>query len=570
MTNKSRPHALSNDINIHPSFCSARSGKELRHPMVHGNGISYEKSKQHLMFSSQVVLRPNVALMHAKKEWYAFQSNSLHSYYDALLEAPIITQDKKALTIKDFFPFGLICPLRGKIFKDPVITPAGDTYERAAIERWLRKHAKDPFTNLALAKDQLIPNRNLAEICNEVRPHFLLSRNNRAGLSQLHQVLKPIIGKRNFLYRFYNPFEWMHVVFKLTLLSLKLLALYLFIVEYRDPLQIQVHNKMIEDFHTSMIDYWRTAQTDIYNLGVILSTWAYVNCQNVNPLKLKSPEEKQSFAHCIPYSDSNRLDTCSPAWHYSLKHQNIYKLNALCKAAGEILCVQTAMHLNVTDDKSYIMMAQTYFSNRLKNIEENLPIVHAAWERDPDIKRLVKYNRSIVNTKNHLSLSPLIAFMMGHILHRATSEIGDHQIRVHAEASKFPHTHPVLDTKHHYFYKPQFKQSYSQRRDLFLLQFLLQHGACLMDVDGAGRNALFLAKTFKLTAMVRMLEAESEKRAQHNRLNIGLSHIGFFREMISRADVDKKQPAYDYEEEEIETEELLDDGSFDLMTADNN
>ena len=42
--------------------------------------------------------------------------------------------------------------------EDPVSTLLGHTYERHAIETWLRRHDTDPMTNSVLPDKMLIPN----------------------------------------------------------------------------------------------------------------------------------------------------------------------------------------------------------------------------------------------------------------------------------------------------------------------------------------------------------------------------------------------------------------------------
>lgn len=38
------------------------------------------------------------------------------------------------------------CPITGIVMTDPVIFPDGYTYERSAIEEWLKKHGNSPYT----------------------------------------------------------------------------------------------------------------------------------------------------------------------------------------------------------------------------------------------------------------------------------------------------------------------------------------------------------------------------------------------------------------------------------------
>lgn len=49
-------------------------------------------------------------------------------------------------------PTDLLCPLTKQLFVEPVIAGDGQTYERAAIEEWLKTHGTSPGT-----KDPLSP-----------------------------------------------------------------------------------------------------------------------------------------------------------------------------------------------------------------------------------------------------------------------------------------------------------------------------------------------------------------------------------------------------------------------------
>ena len=54
-------------------------------------------------------------------------------------------------------PAEFLCPISMRMMRDPVTTTAGSTYERSAIEQWLRKHDSDPMTNRKI-ENLLIPN----------------------------------------------------------------------------------------------------------------------------------------------------------------------------------------------------------------------------------------------------------------------------------------------------------------------------------------------------------------------------------------------------------------------------
>ncbi|KAL2630393.1 hypothetical protein R1flu_015079 [Riccia fluitans] len=61
-------------------------------------------------------------------------------------------------------PDHLCCKITMDIFRDPVITPSGVTYERATLVEHLRKVGKfDPLTRTSLTADQIIPNLAMKE-----------------------------------------------------------------------------------------------------------------------------------------------------------------------------------------------------------------------------------------------------------------------------------------------------------------------------------------------------------------------------------------------------------------------
>lgn len=54
-----------------------------------------------------------------------------------------------------------LCPITREVMADPVICADGHTYERAAIQQWLRSNSRSPKTNRRLQSQELIPNHTL-------------------------------------------------------------------------------------------------------------------------------------------------------------------------------------------------------------------------------------------------------------------------------------------------------------------------------------------------------------------------------------------------------------------------
>lgn len=70
---------------------------------------------------------------------------------------------KPVITIQNGQEVGT-CPITLERMVDPVIDPDGNTYERSAIENWIRAHGTSPLTRRPLQRDSLQPNRALAAL----------------------------------------------------------------------------------------------------------------------------------------------------------------------------------------------------------------------------------------------------------------------------------------------------------------------------------------------------------------------------------------------------------------------
>jgi Mg-chelatase subunit ChlD len=71
------------------------------------------------------------------------------------------------------------CPITRTVMQDPVVDPEGNSFEREAIENWLKDHQTSPITRAPLHVYQLIPNRALREVIQEE-----LRKSNESGETQ--------------------------------------------------------------------------------------------------------------------------------------------------------------------------------------------------------------------------------------------------------------------------------------------------------------------------------------------------------------------------------------------------
>ena len=56
-----------------------------------------------------------------------------------------------------------------QVFEDPVTTPYGTTYDRAAIVEALRHAKEDPLTRKPLSETRLVPNKDIADAVKRYR-----------------------------------------------------------------------------------------------------------------------------------------------------------------------------------------------------------------------------------------------------------------------------------------------------------------------------------------------------------------------------------------------------------------
>ena len=60
-----------------------------------------------------------------------------------------------------------MCKITMSLMKDPVMDPDGFSYEREAIEKWIKEHGTSPMTRRPLRLDELKPNRALKDAIEE-------------------------------------------------------------------------------------------------------------------------------------------------------------------------------------------------------------------------------------------------------------------------------------------------------------------------------------------------------------------------------------------------------------------
>ena len=62
------------------------------------------------------------------------------------------------------YKMSMVCPITQVLMTDPVVAADGHSYERSAIEHWMRTSNKSPMTGAELANRMLITNHTLRSI----------------------------------------------------------------------------------------------------------------------------------------------------------------------------------------------------------------------------------------------------------------------------------------------------------------------------------------------------------------------------------------------------------------------
>ncbi|XRB04226.1 WD repeat, SAM and U-box domain-containing protein 1 [Pycnococcus provasolii] len=98
--------------------------------------------------------------------------------HEATEQIRVVAERAIADALKTFGMDDLKCPITRELMEDPVVASDGNTYERAAIAKWLRHHDTSPATGAQLASKTLVPNLLARRLCES-----LLSAGQRAQQS---------------------------------------------------------------------------------------------------------------------------------------------------------------------------------------------------------------------------------------------------------------------------------------------------------------------------------------------------------------------------------------------------
>ena len=152
-----------------PFYCPITK-KVMVEPVVLPDGISYERSALSNEQQEHLKFYPNRALEAVIKEGLELSGTSLRAGMKRMHKSMRDTFDqvleKSAIPSPEFRPLpdAYYGPITFSLMHDPVLDPEGNTYERAAIENWIRANGSSPLTRTTLTVEELYPNRAIQDL----------------------------------------------------------------------------------------------------------------------------------------------------------------------------------------------------------------------------------------------------------------------------------------------------------------------------------------------------------------------------------------------------------------------
>jgi hypothetical protein len=158
-----------------PFYDTANSNLLLSDPVVDASGDSYEKST--LPVDAVKSYYPNRALARIIEEEKELSSPSWQGSL-RLFEKKVSSKwaqlvEKSAFATEPHRPLpeSFYCPILCEIMTDPVVTKEGVTYERVAIEAWIKANGKSPMTRNILTLHDIRPNNAIYDLIQLQKDH---------------------------------------------------------------------------------------------------------------------------------------------------------------------------------------------------------------------------------------------------------------------------------------------------------------------------------------------------------------------------------------------------------------
>lgn len=125
--------------------------------------------------------------------------------------------ESTAVSNNSKIPTSFVCPLTGQIMLDPVITCTGYSYERSAIEKWLKNNNTCPTTKVVLSNKNLLPNHTLKKFIEEFLTvgidsvkRTYISSGSYDCIVKIHLIGDTGAGKKSLFTRYCDEFTQFH------------------------------------------------------------------------------------------------------------------------------------------------------------------------------------------------------------------------------------------------------------------------------------------------------------------------------------------------------------------------
>jgi hypothetical protein len=145
-----------------PFYCPL-SGNLLQNPVVSTDGISYCRTALEERGDDMSKVYENRSLKTIIDEAVEYQTSSTFKR----LGLNVRQLSQQLLPYHRPLPEGFYCPITLSLMHVPVIDPEGYSYEKVAIENWIRCNGASPVTRRAMTVDELYPNHTLTLLMTE-------------------------------------------------------------------------------------------------------------------------------------------------------------------------------------------------------------------------------------------------------------------------------------------------------------------------------------------------------------------------------------------------------------------
>lgn len=177
------PNIIPDPLSLSTTLICPETNEPFQDPIVASDGNTYELScytKENIgesieegdlysnrslkMIIEDALLAENNSL---RTNWRLLQfttKNILSKYlFESSSAEDSIVHENASFPLSD----GFYCPITFNIMHDPVIDHEGNTFERVAIEAWIRLHGNSPVTRGAVTTDELRPNSIILKLLQE-------------------------------------------------------------------------------------------------------------------------------------------------------------------------------------------------------------------------------------------------------------------------------------------------------------------------------------------------------------------------------------------------------------------